>query len=325
MKRSEVKEDLKQTIGSLLTKGQTGELKTNADFGTFYCSVENHDKFAIIKRSFQTDGESLHIPFSSNEPGVQMIFSLDGHSFFNRRTDPFIIRPTSHCINFFTGYDCVNLLDDRSRQHDITFRLTKGFYADLVAQYLTSTDDGLPSLIAHEKEFNTMNQHIPADAAVLGILRNILECPFEGEMKVAYLKEHIRALFTLQLFHFNALIPGGHPVVDNRITTRDRETLQAVKDYIDENFLNPNSLESLAKNFGLNEFKLKNGFKTLFETSPIRYLQHKRLTFALSLLRETDKTIKEISHEVGYAHAANFTTAFVRAFGQSPQQIRRRS
>lgn len=322
MNRSEVKEQLKQSIGSLLTKGEDGELKTSADFGTFYCSVEKHDKFAIVKRSFETDGESLHIPFSSHEPGVQMIFSLDGHSFFNRKTDPFIIRPTSHCINYFAHYDCVNLLDDRSRQHDIAFRLSKGFYADLVAQYLTSSEDGLPSMIAHEKEFNTMNQHIPADAAVMGILTNILECPFDGEMKIAYLKEHIRALFTLQLFYFNAVVPGTPAIIDNRITTRDREALQAVKDYIDENFLNPNSLESLSKHFGLNEFKLKHGFKLMFETSPIRYLQHKRLTFALSLLRDTDKSIKEISHAIGYAHAANFTAAFVKAFGHSPQQWR---
>ena len=321
MKRSEVKEELKQSIGSLLTNGEDGELKATADFGDFYCSVEKHDKFVIVKRSFETDGESLHIPFSCNEPGVQMIFSLDGHSFFNRQYDPFIIRPSSHCINFFVGYNCVNLLDDRSRQHDIAFRLTKSFYADLVAQYLTS-DDGLPSMIAQEKEFNTMNQHLPADAAVLGILKNILECPFEGEMKIAYLKEHIRALFTLQLFHFNALIPGASTTSDNRITERDRDILHAVKEYIDLNFLNPNSLESLSRHFGLNEFKLKHGFKIVFETSPIRYLQHKRLSFALSLLRDTDKSIKEISQEIGYAHAANFTTAFVRTFGHSPQHFR---
>jgi AraC-like DNA-binding protein len=322
MKRTEVKEELKQSIGSLLTNGQDGELKTSAEFGSFYCSVETHDKFTMVKRSFETDGESLHIPFSCNEPGVQMIFSLDGHSFFNRQYDPFIIRPTSHCINFFTRYDCVNLLDDRSRQHDIAFRLTKGFYADLIAQYLTAADDGIPSMIAQGKEFNTMNQHLPADAAVLGILTNILECPFHGEMKIAYLKEHIRALFTLQLFHFNALLPATTITIDSRISARDRDILHAVKEHIDLNFLFPSSLESLSKHFGLNEFKLKHGFKVLFETSPIRYLQHKRLAFALSLLRNTDKSIKEISHEIGYAHTANFTTAFVRAFGETPQKFR---
>jgi AraC-like DNA-binding protein len=322
MKRSGVKEELRQSIGSLLTKLQPGEMKMQTDFGKFYCSVETYSKFAILKRSFETDGESLHIPFSCNEPGVQMIFSLDGYSFFNDQFDPFKISPSSHCINFFHGYNCVNLLGDHSKQHDISFRLSKSFYSDVLAQHRTSMDEGLSSMIAQEKEFNTMNQHIPADAAVLGILKNILECPFEGEMKVAYLKEHIRALFTLQLFHFNAVVGSAPTQIDDRITSRDRETLQAVKEYIDRNFLNPNSLESLSRNFGLNEFKLKLGFKTLFETSPIRYLQHKRLVYALSLLRDTDKTIKEIAHEIGYAHPANFTTAFVRAFGDSPQNLR---
>jgi AraC-like DNA-binding protein len=322
MKRSVVKAELQHSIGSLLTNGQAGELRLETDFGNFYCSVETYDKFAILKRSFQTDGESLHIPFSSEEPSVQMIFSLDGYSFFNNQFDPFSIRPSSHCINYFGSHNCINVLDDCSRQHDISFRLKKSFYADLLAQHLASSDDGLPSMIAHEKEFNTMNQHIAADAAILGILKNIIECPFEGEMKVAYLKEHIRALFTLQLFQFNAVVSGDSKDTDERLTTRDRDVLHAVKEYIDQNFLDANSLESLSRNFGLNEFKLKLGFKTLFETSPIRYLQHKRLTYALSLLRDSDKTIKEISNEIGYAHAANFTTSFVRAFGNSPQSFR---
>jgi AraC-like DNA-binding protein len=322
MKRSEVKAELRHSIGSLLTNSQTGELKSQTDFGKFYCAVETYDKFAILKRSFETEGESLHIPFSSHEPGVQMIFSLDGYSFFNDQFDPFKIRPSSHCINYFSSYNCVNLLDEHSKQHDVSFRLKKSFYADLLAQHLTSTEDGLPSMIAHEKEYNTMNQHLPADPAVLGILKNILECPFEGEMKIAYLKEHIRALFTLQLFHFNALVSGSPAEADDRISTRDREMLHAVKEYIDQNFLDANSLEGLSKQFGLNEFKLKLGFKTLFETSPIRYLQHKRLIYALSLLRDTNKSIKEISHEIGYSHPSNFTTAFVRAFGNPPQSLR---
>ena len=141
-------------------------------------------------------------------------------------------------------------------------------------------------------------------------------------MKIAYLKEHIRALFTLQLFHFNAVVSGVPQKTMIVLLHATAKCCTPSKNTSIRNFLDPSSLESLSRNFGLNEFKLKLGFKTLFETSPIRYLQHKRLTYALSLLRDTDKTIKEISHEIGYAHAANFTTAFVRAFGNSPQSFR---
>jgi hypothetical protein len=217
MKRSEVKAELQRSLGSLLTNSQTGELSLQTDFGKFYCSVETYDKFEIFKRSFQTDGESLHIPFSSHEPSVQMIFSLDGYSFFNDQFDPFTIRPSSHCINYFAGYNCFNLLDEHSRQHDISFRLKKSFYADLLAQHLTSAEDGLPSMIAHEKEFNTMNQHIPADAAVVG-------------MQLTGDQLEQRGLARAVATHEPDLVPGRNA---DRGLVEDRTPLDAVGEVID--------------------------------------------------------------------------------------------
>jgi AraC-like DNA-binding protein len=39
-------------------------------------------------------------------------------------------------------------------------------------------------------------------------------------------------------------------------------------------------------------------------------------------LRETDQSIKKIADEIGYTHAANFTTAFTKTFGTSPLHYR---
>lgn len=322
MNRLEVKANIESSISSMLTKVEDGKLKTSADFGSFSCSVENFDNFAIVRRNFEISGDTMCIPFSCNEPSVQMLFSLDGQSAFNDRFDPFFIGPVSHSLNFFKYYECRNLLDNKTRQHDITFRLKKSFYADLIANRLTSSEDRLPEMILQQKEFNTINRHIPSDDAILGILKNIIECPFKGDMKAAFIREHVRALFTLQLFHFNPIVTGKEVRCDNKISKRDEGLLQEVKKYIDEHFLDPASLDSLSKNFGINEFKLKHGFKVMFDTSPMRYLQYKRLVYSRFLLRETDKTIKEIADEVGYSHAANFTTAFTKTFGNSPLYYR---
>jgi AraC-like DNA-binding protein len=283
--------------------------------------VETFDQFAIVQRNFETGGDSMAIPFSCHDPGVQMIFSLDGESFFNKQSNPLWMSRSSHSINFFHHYNCANLLDARASQQDVAFRLTKGFYGDLIAQYLSCAEGGLPVLIAQEKEFNTINQHRQIDAAILGILRNILDCPFSGDMRRTYLREHIRALLTLQLFHFNHAV-GKSAQPGSKITARDREILHEVKKFIEDNFLANASLDKLSKQFGINEFKLKHGFRILFETSPIRMLQQKRLAFALHLLRETDQTIKEISDKIGYAHASNFTTAFTKLLGHTPQYYR---
>jgi AraC-like DNA-binding protein len=320
--RTQVKAEIESSLSAVLTKVQDAKITRSADFGNFSCSIENFDDFNIVRRNFETSGDSMSIPFSSNESTIQMIFSLDGQSAFKDRFDPFLLSPASHCLNFFNYYECRNLLDENARQNDITFRLRKSFYVDLITSHLSSSEDRLPEMILQQKEFNTINQHIRADAAILGILKNIMDCPFKGNMKSTFIREHIRALLTLQLFHFNPIVSGKKIRLDSKISKRDEDILAEVKKYIDQHFLDAASLGSLSKHFGINEFKLKHGFKVLFDTSPIRYFQYKRLEYSLLLLRETDKSIKTIADEVGYTHAANFTIAFSKTFGNSPLHYR---
>ena len=320
--RLEEKANLESSISSLLSKGEQGDLTKSADFGSFYCSIENFDNYSIIRRNFETAGQAMSIPFSSSEPTIQMIFSLDGQSAFNDQFHPFLLSRLSHCLNFFNHYECRNLLDDNARQNDIAFRLKKSFYADLISNHLSSSEDRLPEMILHQNEFNTINDHIPADPGILGILTNIMDCPYKGAMKSAFIGEHIRALLMLQLFHFNPIVAGKKIRLDHKINKRDADILQEVKKYIDQHFMDPASLDGLSKQFGINEFKLKHGFKVLFDTSPMRYLQTKRLEYSLTLLRETDMTIKSIADEIGYAHAANFTIAFTKSFGSAPIHYR---
>jgi AraC-like DNA-binding protein len=320
--QSQVKAELESTLSVMLTKVQDGKLKIAAEFGRFFCSVENFDHFAIVQRKFETAEVPMNIPFSDEEPSVQMLFSMDGQSVFNDRFNPFILSPASHCINFFNRYECRNLLGENAHQHDIAFRLKKGFYTHLIANNFPSSEGSLPAMILHQKEFNTINQHIRSDAGILGILKNIMDCPFKGNMRSAFMREHIRALLTLQLFHFNTVVTGKKIAHDRKISKRDEDILRDVKHYIDEHFLDSTSLDMLSKHFGINEFKLKHGFRVLFDASPIRYLQYKRLVFSLLLLRDTNKTIKTIADEIGYAHAANFTTAFTKTFGHSPLYYR---
>src|SRR5687767_451017 len=98
MKRSQVKSELISSLGALLTKGQDGKIATTSDFGNFSCSVENFDQFSIVTRAFETQSDGLTIPFSCEDPGLQMIFSLNGRSFFNDKFSPLEMSPLSHSI-----------------------------------------------------------------------------------------------------------------------------------------------------------------------------------------------------------------------------------
>src|SRR5216684_3783035 len=70
---------------------------------------------------------------------------------------------------------------------------------------------------------------------------------------------------------------------------------QIIETHSSEHFF----ISTLAEKVGINEFKLKVGFRELFKTSPYQYLIHLRLEQAKNLLEDTDLTINEIADSIG--------------------------
>ncbi|WP_145408115.1 helix-turn-helix transcriptional regulator [Paenibacillus xylanexedens] len=64
-------------------------------------------------------------------------------------------------------------------------------------------------------------------------------------------------------------------------------------------------------------------FKDGTATSPINYLIQYRLNKAKELLLHTELTITDISFKVGFDSIAYFDRMFKRAFGVTPQNIRK--
>lgn len=316
-------EEIIHTVGRALTASQDCDIERHSKLGTFKCHIETQKDLTIVRRQFAVADAPVEIPFSNSRPGIQMIFSLDAPTYFRNRNNPLWMAPQSHSLNFLSQYECRNLLTANTRQNDMVLRLDKDFYSDLMLRLIATQEDRLPVMIFQHQEFNTINQHLQADAGISGLLKNIMECPFTGTMRHTFVREHIKALLMLQLFHFSHVVTGEAISLPTKISQADREVLNEVKLYIDQRFLEPTSLHELTVHFGINEFKLKHGFKVLFDTSPIRYLQQKRLQYSRVLLNDTHLTLQQIADSIGYQHTANFTTAFKKMFGQSPSAYRK--
>jgi len=80
----------------------------------------------------------------------------------------------------------------------------------------------------------------------------------------------------------------------------------------------------LADKAGINEFKLKVGFRELFQTSPYQYRLRLCLVRAKELLEVTDDTIDQIAAKVGFDTYNGFSTAFKKAFNIPPTVYRNR-
>lgn len=97
---------------------------------------------------------------------------------------------------------------------------------------------------------------------------------------------------------------------------------QKVRDYLDKNYTEPITLESLSEMVYVSKCYLSHMFKEQTGTSPIKYLTQKRIDTACNLLKETDMSVKEISKTVGYENPLYFSQVFKNAKNVSPLEYR---
>lgn len=84
------------------------------------------------------------------------------------------------------------------------------------------------------------------------------------------------------------------------------------------------SAEALAREVGLSRSAFMDRFSALVGIPPIRYLTLWRLETAKLHLRETQKTVAQLAHLVGYDSEEAFSRAFKREFGLPPARWRER-
>jgi AraC family transcriptional regulator, transcriptional activator of the genes for pyochelin and ferripyochelin receptors len=97
-----------------------------------------------------------------------------------------------------------------------------------------------------------------------------------------------------------------------------------VKKLIEEKFDEKLSLHFLSRSVGINEYKLKTGFKELFGTSVRQCQIEIKMTEAKRLLIETDEKISSIAYMIGYEHPNNFSLEFRKRFGVGPRDWRKK-
>jgi AraC-like DNA-binding protein len=90
-----------------------------------------------------------------------------------------------------------------------------------------------------------------------------------------------------------------------------------------QRFVNPPSLDDLAKEVGVSRSSLCAGFRQIVGQSIGSYIQELRMERALELLGDTAEPITEVAYKVGYSHQSSFTVAVQRRFGMSPSELRR--
>jgi AraC-like DNA-binding protein len=163
--------------------------------------------------------------------------------------------------------------------------------------------------------------HRPISGEAQVAARQLLAGGPAGPLKRLFIQGQALSILAAEL----DCLGHGTQGTDPRFLPRDMAAAHRARQILLDEYQTPPSVEELARRVGINQFKLKQLFHGLFRTTPYALLLETRMHQAYRMLESTRCQVGAAARAVGYGHASNFSTAFLRYFGVSPNSVRRKS
>jgi AraC-like DNA-binding protein len=157
------------------------------------------------------------------------------------------------------------------------------------------------------------------DGRMLSVIDAIINCNCSHEVKKMFFYAKCLELLALQTDACNNLLAASTAYIK---TDYDKERILFAREYLLQHMECPLTIPELSRLAGINEFKLKKGFKEMFGNTVFGYLSDARLEIAKNELLEKKKTIGEIALELGYSSTQHFSNAFRKKFCFPPGKFR---
>ena len=258
--------------------------------------------------------ELLHLEHQITANYIQFYFCLKGalKLAFNMPHCSVELKAYNSCFTFFKA-DEMNLIFDLQPNTTLVGILFKvnhfhGLFSEV-------DNDNFPI-----QNFDS-NQTILETKSISSEIANCVEQLITSSLNPSFHTLYVRGkVFEILSLYFDETFNKNIeqcPFVDN---SDEIIKIKKAKDLLIKDFNNPPTLESLAKDIGLNIKKLKIGFKDLYGMPVFTYLYHYKIDFARKLLIIKRQNINEVAGSVGYSSATHFIAAFKRKFGITPKQ-----
>jgi AraC-like DNA-binding protein len=145
-------------------------------------------------------------------------------------------------------------------------------------------------------------------------IEQITHCRYSGSIRSLYIESKAQELLASCMDALqNRTKNNGFS-----LSKSDMANLRKAKEIVDNHLSNPITLAKLSRMVCLNEYKLKNGFKTLFGKPVYAYLLDKRMEYARLLLEKQGLHVYEAAEMAGYSDSSGFSKAFFKRYGYRP-------
>lgn len=263
--------------------------------------------------------EDISLKVESNYSVFEMHFSLTGNSTATTGKNREVInfKPQQHNLMYakdFEGY--FNFKKQQEVNSFFEVHFTEDYFKRFEAignpvldPFFQAIEKGNMAVISKENLAITPQMNM--------IISEMLNCQHSGLLKRLFIESKSIELFMLQLAQYERETHRKKEVMK----AQDIEKIYYARTLIEQNISSPYTLVELAHEVGLNDFKLKKGFKEVFNTTVFGYLHDLRMQKAKHLLLDQKRTIAEVADYCGYEYVQHFITAFRKKFGITPGKL----
>ncbi len=276
--------------------------------------------FDGIKMSYSESvfKEPMTLDWKGDTEMITMQFNLQGKTSMIEKNMPHAFELTDNQHNLFYGKEA----EGKMKVDELKMKL---FLIQLSREsFFNIAKDGNDALkkfadkVGSGKSVAFSETNLNIDLDLQHCINSILNCNYSDSLKRMFFFSKSIEMLVLQAESFNK--QNGKKKLYVK-TDYDRERILYARDYLLQHIDCPPSLTELSRIAGINEFKLKRGFKETFSQTVFEYLSDVRLEIAKNDLLERKKSITEIAFELGYSSLQHFSSAFKKKFGVSPNKV----
>jgi len=307
------------TVNGIYSKGETSMLAIKDEKeGLIRVSTAAEKWFVVLNGIFCNVSHDLHFTAGRSTPFIMMYFQLKGTSTFATSTNV-SVTGQMHSLNYLPSFKFNTCIRKNTEEEFFCVKV----FPDLLLQQMQDHDENNPlvNFCKRKDPFVTLDTPQVIKPAIYQGIHDYLNCPYTGALGAAFKENIILNLFIHQL----AIFTGAYREPEDtgtRLSRADIDLLNDIKNYLDQHYLEVGSMQQLTRQFCINSFKLKHGFKHLFSNSVMKYVDEHKMIYARTMLQQRQVDVTEVADKLGYKHYNNFSTAFKKRFGYSPAAVK---
>ncbi len=223
-----------------------------------------------------------------------------------------------HNLSYINSINKTYTLQKNAALDSFFVFLSKPFYYELIGK-TNRVQDAFARHVELGLNLELSESYLPMNFDIINIINEVRSCTRKGSFHRLCLEIKLLQLLLLQFEQAHNMAKEVKP--RQLLHETDINNIKNARIILEEHYNDPPTIKQLSYMVGVNEFKLKNGFKTLFNSTIHGYVLKLRMDKANQLVKEQHLQVKEVAMELGYKSPSHFSAAFKKHFGFLPTEM----